>query len=260
MPLAFVALWWGVVRWLDARQDLFQDLIRQAVAPCPTVRPERRRVAAKSKGGWPRQIPTPDRRSAPAAPQSPPVPQFPCAGCAGPASAPGIRRAQLLAVAPATSRLPARPRGRRAHRLSTASVANASSPSGSRIRRSPPAGNAASAAASASGAATSGTRARPLCSQAEATTLRQCARRFSARSASSFTSLRCDHSGRDRGDAELGRLLQDQVHLLAARDALQQRDAQRRFVVDRAARRRSTRALRACRAPRCARRSRGRRR
>ena len=36
----------------------------------------------------------------------------------------------------------------------------------------------------------------------------------------------------DAGDAELGRLLQDPVHLLAAGDALQQGDAQRRFVVD----------------------------
>ena len=37
-----------------------------------------------------------------------------------------------------------------------------------------------------------------------------------------------------RGDAQFGRLLQDPVHLLAARDALHERDAQRRFVVDRA--------------------------
>ena len=40
----------------------------------------------------------------------------------------------------------------------------------------------------------------------------------------------------DAGDAELGRLLQDPVHLLAAGDALQQGDAQRRFVVDMARR------------------------
>ena len=38
----------------------------------------------------------------------------------------------------------------------------------------------------------------------------------------------------DRGDAQFGRLLQDPVHLLAARQRLQQGDAQRRFVVERA--------------------------
>jgi len=37
----------------------------------------------------------------------------------------------------------------------------------------------------------------------------------------------------DRGHAQLGRLLQDQVHLFAAGDALQQGDRQRRFVVQR---------------------------
>src|SRR3546814_6339495 len=38
----------------------------------------------------------------------------------------------------------------------------------------------------------------------------------------------------EAGHAQLGRLLQDPVHLLAARDALDQHDAQRRFDVDRA--------------------------
>jgi len=41
-----------------------------------------------------------------------------------------------------------------------------------------------------------GTRARPLCSHAAITTLRQCATRLAARSASSLTSLRCDDTGR----------------------------------------------------------------
>jgi hypothetical protein len=37
----------------------------------------------------------------------------------------------------------------------------------------------------------------------------------------------------DRGHAQFGGLLQNQIHLLAAGDALQQYDSQRRFVVDR---------------------------
>src|SRR5262245_1356184 len=36
----------------------------------------------------------------------------------------------------------------------------------------------------------------------------------------------------ERGDAELGRLLHDPVHALAPRDALCERDAQRRFTLD----------------------------
>ena len=67
---------------------------------------------------------------------------------------------------------------------------NATAPSGSSSNRVPPGCIASNAVCSETGAATVGTRARPLCSQADATTLRQWRRRFCARVSSSFTSLR----------------------------------------------------------------------
>src|SRR3546814_964672 len=55
------------------------------------------------------------------------------------------------------------------------------------------------------GGATSGTRARPLCSQAATTTLRQCARRLPARSPASFTSLRSELTGTRSEERRVGR-------------------------------------------------------
>jgi hypothetical protein len=78
---------------------------------------------------------------------------------------------------------------------SSASPSTASGPSGSRNRRRPGASRADSAAASGSGGSIAGTRARPHCSQAAASTPRQCATRRCSRAPSSRTSLRSLSTG-----------------------------------------------------------------
>ncbi len=75
------------------------------------------------------------------------------------------------------------------------SVDSRCAPCGSSVSRSVSAGSVAAACASDSGGPTCGMRARPDCPQAELTTLFQCATRFSARAASSFTSVRSAFTG-----------------------------------------------------------------
>ena len=99
------------------------------------------------------------------------------------------------------------------------------------VSRSPPGSSSPPTDARATGASSRGSRARPHCSHAEARTARQCATRRSRRSPSSFTSLRSELTGTIRSTPSSG--LRSTVHLLAAGDALDQGDAQRRLVVHR---------------------------
>ena len=80
-------------------------------------------------------------------------------------------------------------------------------------------------ASSVRGSATAGTRARPHCSQAAMAMPCQCARLRARVAASRRTTPRAVATGTIARDAELGRLLHDEIHAFGARDALHQGDA-----------------------------------
>ncbi len=81
------------------------------------------------------------------------------------------------------------------------------------------------------GGSSRGGRLRPLCSQAASAIARQCSLLRAAWAASSRTTLRSVSKRGEGRDAELGGLLHHQVHALAARDALRERERERRLAL-----------------------------